>query len=29
MADIAKMIEDIKTLTLVEINDLVKALEEE
>ncbi len=29
MADIAKMIEDIKALTLVEINDLVKALEEE
>jgi len=29
MADIAKMIEEIKTLTLVEINDLVKALEEE
>ena len=29
MADIAKMIEDIKSLTLVEINDLVKALEEE
>ncbi len=29
MTDIAKMIEDIKTLTLVEINDLVKALEEE
>jgi len=29
MADKAKMIEDIKTLTLVEINDLVKALEEE
>ena len=29
MADIAKMIEEIKTLTLVEVNDLVKALEEE
>ena len=29
MADIAKMIEEIKSLTLVEINDLVKALEEE
>ena len=29
MADIAKMNEEIKTLTLVEVNDLVKALEEE
>ena len=29
MADIAKMIEEIKTLTLLEISDLVKALEEE
>ena len=29
MADIAKMIEEIKALTLVEVNDLVKALEEE
>ena len=29
MADIAKMIEEIKSLTLVEVNDLVKALEEE
>ena len=29
MADITKIIEDIKTLTIVEINDLVKALEEE
>lgn len=29
MADIAKMIEEIKTLTLVEVNELVKALEEE
>ena len=29
MADIAKMIEEIKALTLVEVNDLVKALDEE
>lgn len=29
MADIAKMIEEIKSLTLVEVNELVKALEEE
>ena len=29
MADIAKMVEEIKTLTLLEVNDLVKALEEE
>ena len=29
MADIAKMIEEIKSLTLLEVNDLVKALEEE
>ena len=29
MADIAKLVEEIKTLTLLEVNDLVKALEEE
>ncbi|HHT83811.1 MAG: 50S ribosomal protein L7/L12 [Christensenellales bacterium] len=29
MADIAKIIEEIKTLTVMELNDLVKALEEE
>lgn len=29
MADIKKIIEDVKTLTVVELNDLVKALEEE
>ena len=29
MADIAKMIEEIKTMTVVELNDLVKAIEEE
>ena len=29
MADFAKMIEEIKGLTVVELNDLVKALEEE
>jgi len=28
MADINKMLEEIKTLTLIEMNDLVKALEE-
>ena len=29
MADIAKMIEEIKGMTVIELNDLVKALEEE
>ncbi len=29
MADIKKFIEDIKTMTVVELNDLVKAIEEE
>ena len=29
MADIKKMIEDIKAMTVVELNDLVKAIEEE
>ena len=29
MADIKKMIEEIKTMTVVELNDLVKAIEEE
>ena len=29
MADIAKMIEEIKTMTVLELNDLVKACEEE
>lgn len=29
MADIKKFIEDIKSLTVVELNDLVKAIEEE
>lgn len=29
MADIAKLIEEIKTLSVLELNDLVKALEEE
>lgn len=29
MADIKKFIEDIKSMTVVEINDLVKAIEEE
>ena len=29
MADIAKMIEEIKGMTVVELNDLVKAIEEE
>ena len=29
MADITKIIEDIKTLTIVEVSDLVKKLEEE
>ncbi|HIV86079.1 MAG TPA: 50S ribosomal protein L7/L12 [Candidatus Monoglobus merdigallinarum] len=29
MADIAKILDEIKELTLVEVNDLVKALEEE
>ncbi len=29
MADVAKLVEEIKTLTLLEVNDLVKALEEE
>lgn len=29
MADIAKMIEEIKVMTVVELNDLVKAIEEE
>ena len=29
MADIAKFIEEIKKLTVVELNDLVKAIEEE
>lgn len=29
MADIAKLVEEIKTLSLLEVNDLVKALEEE
>ena len=29
MADINKLIEEIKTLTVVELNNLVKALEEE
>lgn len=29
MADIAKIIEEIKSMTIVELNDLVKAIEEE
>ena len=29
MADVNKLVEEIKTLTLLEVNDLVKALEEE
>ena len=29
MADVAKLVEEIKELTLLEVNDLVKALEEE
>ena len=29
MADVAKLVEEIKTLSLLEVNDLVKALEEE
>jgi len=29
MADIKKMIEDVKSMTVVELNELVKALEEE
>ena len=29
MADVAKILEDIKSLSLIEVNDLVKALEEE
>ena len=29
MADVMKLVEEIKTLTLLEVNDLVKALEEE
>ena len=29
MADVAKILEDIKALSLIEVNDLVKALEEE
>ena len=29
MADIAKMIEEIKSMTVLELNDLVKAIEEE
>lgn len=29
MADIAKMIEEIKGMTVIELNDLVKAIEEE
>ena len=29
MADIAKFIEDIKALTVLELNELVKAIEEE
>ena len=29
MADVAKLFEEIKTLSLLEVNDLVKALEEE
>ncbi|MBQ2718333.1 MAG: 50S ribosomal protein L7/L12 [Clostridia bacterium] len=29
MADIAKIIEEIKSMTIVELNDLVKAVEEE
>ncbi len=29
MADIAKIVEEVKTLTVLELNDLVKALEEE
>ena len=29
MADIAKIVEELKTLTVLELNDLVKALEEE
>jgi len=29
MADVMKLVEEIKTLTLLELNDLVKALEEE
>ena len=29
MADISKIVEEVKTLTVLELNDLVKALEEE
>ena len=29
MADVVKLVEEIKTLSLLEVNDLVKALEEE
>ena len=29
MTDVAKLVEEIKTLSLLEVNDLVKALEEE
>ena len=29
MADIKKIIEDVKAMTVVELNDLVKAIEEE
>ena len=29
MADVAKLVEEIKTLSLLEVNDLVQALEEE
>ena len=29
MADVAKLVEEIKTLSLLEVNDFVKALEEE
>ena len=29
MADIAKFIEDIKAMTVLELNELVKAIEEE
>ena len=29
MADIAKIIEEVKSMTVLELNDLVKALEEE
>ncbi|MDD4689872.1 MAG: 50S ribosomal protein L7/L12 [Eubacteriales bacterium] len=29
MADVTKILEDIKSLSLIEVNDLVKALEEE